>query len=381
MTTYGRWRSRGTCFLTICFLANLVPALAADTITIDWGGHIGNCLDYPASFYGSEEAIRIAETLLLYQRASGGWPKGYDRVRIFSEDEKRRIAAQKPRRNATFDNGATHSEIRYLAKIHHATGDPRYRQAIMRGVEFSLATQYPNGGWPQFNPDLVGDARRIVNHITFNDDAMIGVMTMLDEIVRDEALHPYVDAQLRGRCADAIARGVACILRCQIEVDGKKTAWCAQHDEETLAPRKARTYELVSLSGHESVGVTKFLMGLDNPTPEVVEAIQGAVAWFDEAKLTGIRQIKRPAPASPKGWNKVIVEDVGAPPMWARFYTIDTNRPIFCSRDGVPRSSIAEISYERRNGYSWLGYYATDLLEKDYPAWQKRWAAEDNVLR
>lgn len=66
--------------------------------------------------------------------------------------------------------------------------------------------------------------------------------------------------------------------------------------------------------------------------------------------------------------------------MWARFYEIGANKPIFCSRDGIPRDTIAEISYERRNGYSWLGYYAKGLLAKDYPAWQKKWAPKNNVL-
>ena len=81
-----------------------------------------------------------------------------------------------------------------------------------------------------------------------------------------------------------------------------------------------------------------------------------------------------------KGWDKVVVKDAAAPPMWARFYEIGTNKPIFCSRDGVPKDTLAEISYERRNGYSWLGRYAADLLAKDYPAWQKKWAPGKNVL-
>ncbi|SVE45650.1 uncharacterized protein METZ01_LOCUS498504, partial [marine metagenome] len=48
---------------------------------------------------------------------------------------------------------------------------------------------------------------------------------------------------------------------------------------------------------------------------------------------------------------------------------------------GIPKKTLAEISYERRNGYSWLGHWATRLLAKDYPAWQRKWASKDNVLR
>jgi PelA/Pel-15E family pectate lyase len=60
--------------------------------------------------------------------------------------------------------------------------------------------------------------------------------------------------------------------------------------------------------------------------------------------------------------------------MWARFYQIGTDKPIFCSRDGIPKDTLAEISYERRTGYSWLGRYPAGLLAKEYPAWRKKWA-------
>ncbi len=358
------------------FSADANNAVSDNWDAIDWENSVGNSLSQPSGFYGSDEALRIAESVLLHQRNNGGWPKTYNRTRILTDGDKRKIEGEKDRDDTTFDNGTTHSEIRYLAKVYNATGDEQYKQAFLRGVEYTLEAQYENGGWPHFYPI----SRGLFKYITFNDDGMIGVMTALRDIALDKTSYQFVDAKLRTRCADAVAKGVECILKCQIEVDGRKTAWCAQHDQKTLAPRKARTYELVSLSGYESVGIVRFLMEIDEPTPEVIEAVQGAIAWFDQAKLTGIRQIKQEDKSTPKGWNKVVVEDADAPPMWARFYTIGTNKPIFCSRDGVPRATIAEISYERRNGYSWLGHYADRLLAEDYPAWQKKWTPADNVL-
>ena len=61
--------------------------------------------------------------------------------------------------------------------------------------------------------------------------------------------------------------------------------------------------------------------------------------------------------------------------MWARFSEIGTNRPIFSDRDGVAKHDLAEIGYERRNGYSWLGTWPAPLLEKEYPAWKAKLAA------
>ncbi len=338
---------------------------------------MGNSLSQPSEFYGSKEALRIAETVLLYQRNNGAWPKNYDRTRTLNQDDRKKLRDDKHLSDTTFDNGATHSEARYLARVYNATGDERYRQAFLKAVEFMLKAQYGNGGWPQSSPDARGYAR----YITFNDGAMIGVMTTLRNIAERRDSSPLVDDELRARCAQAVEKGIQCILKCQIVVDGKKTAWCAQHDDRTLAPSKARTYELPSLSGSESVGIVRFLMSTETPSPEIVEAVQGVVAWFDKAKLPGIREIRKDDKSAPKGWDKVVVNDPSAPPMWARFYDIKSNKPIFSSRDGVPRATLADISYERRNGYSWLGYYASHLLAGEYPAWQKKWAPGKNVSK
>jgi PelA/Pel-15E family pectate lyase len=113
-------------------------------------------------------------------------------------------------------------------------------------------------------------------------------------------------------------------------------------------------------------------MEIEEPSPTVIEAIEGAIAWFEAVKLTGIRVVKREDPAAPGGHDKVVIDDPSAPPLWARFYEIGTNQPIFASRDGVPRRTLAEISHERRNGYSWLGDRPARLLSRDVPAWRKR---------
>lgn len=308
------------------------------------------------------EKKRMAETILRHQRANGGWPKNYDRSGREIDDA---ATAGQEKKDTTIDNGATHTEVKLLAGFYRESGDERYREACLRGLKFLLRAQYDHGGWPQYFPDAKGYHR----HITYNDGAMIGVMTLLREISPGAGPYSFVPPDLRRRCAAAVEKGIACLLKCQIVVDGKKTGWCAQHDEKTFVPRKARSYELPSISGYESVGVVRFLMGIERPSPEVVAAVEGAVAWFDEAKLSGIKVVRREDPSLPRGWDKVVVRDEAAPPMWARFYAIETKKPIFCSRDGVAREELREISYERRTGYSWLGRYA-DGLFREYEVWR-----------
>jgi PelA/Pel-15E family pectate lyase len=315
-----------------------------------------------------EEDSRIAEAMLLYQRDSGGWPKNYDADARLNDDAKAKILAEKHRTDATFDNGATHREVRALSRAYARTGDDRFKVAALRGIEFMLDAQYRNGGWPQRYPEPEGYAK----HITFNDGAMIGVMTVLREIAAGQSPYEFVDEETRKRAAEAVEKGIECILKCQIVVDGAKTAWCAQHDEETLAPAKARSYELPSLSGGESVRIVEFLMRIENPDRQVVAAVEAAIAWYKDVALHGIRVVRKETPDMPEGFDRFVIEDPEAPPMWARFYQIGTNQPIFCSRDGIPRKRLADISHERRNGYSWLGHYGQDLLAEDYPAWKAR---------
>ncbi len=339
---------------------------------ISWG----RCLAQKSEFYAGDEAIRIADNVLMHQRSTGGWAKGIDMARVLSDSDKARLRTRKNRQDSILDNGATHTQIRYLAKVYDATRLERFKRGFLNGVDYLLEAQYGNGGWPQRYPKPGGYSR----YITFNDNAMIGAMSVLRDIAEKKSGYKFVDEGRRRKAKEAVRKGIECILKCQIIVDGRRTAWCQQHDEKTLEPRPARIYEKVSICGGESVGIVKFLMSIDKPTAEIIEAIQGAVAWFDRVKLSGIRQVNKPDD-SERGYDKVVIKDATAPPIWARFYQIGTNQPIFCGRDGKIKDTLAEIEHERRTGYSWYGYGPAELLTRDYPVWQRKWAPNKNVLK
>jgi PelA/Pel-15E family pectate lyase len=344
--------TRGT-LVRIIALVIFAPAPAA--------GGPEKYLDKPADWYRGEQATRIAANILSYQSPEGSWPKNIDTTAGPYVGEPGKL-------RGTFDNGATTGELRFLARMRQATGDERYERAVLRGLDHVLKAQYPTGGWPQYYPP----PKTYHRHITFNDNAMVRVMELVRDVGRQDRFG-FVDAERRKAASTAFDRGVQCILKCQIRVAGKRTAWCAQHDEADYSPRPGRSYELVSLSGAESVGIVRLLMSLDNPSPEVVRAVEEAVAWFESAKLEGIRVVLEPDKTAPKGRNKVVVKDPKAAPLWARFYEIETNKPIFADRDGVKRYALADIGSERRNGYAWYGTWPQVLLEKDYPAWKRKW--------
>jgi PelA/Pel-15E family pectate lyase len=329
-----------------------------------------DCLDQKPGWYAGAEATRIADNVLLYQRDSGGWPKNIDMAVVLSEQARAVIAKEKSADDSLIDNGATYTQMAYLARVFNATGQARFKDGFIKGVDYLLKAQYENGGWPQYYPKLTG----YYKHITFNDDAMAGVMDLLRRIARKDPAYTFVDDARRARAANAVARGIEVILKTQIVVNGKRTVWCAQHDEVTLAPAPARSYEHVSLSGSESVGLTRFLMGVENPDERIVEAVESAVAWFKASKLGGIKVIEKPDSSFPNGFDRIVVavEDADAGPLWARFYEINTGRPIFSGRDGVVKYSLAEIEHERRTGYGWYTSAPVELLEKDYPAWRAK---------
>jgi len=330
--------------------------------------HWRQCLGQPTDWYSTKEAVRIADNLLLYQYPSGGWPKNIDMAQELSQSEKAEILEEREYDSSTIDNDATYTQLRYLARVYTSTRLERFRIASLKGLDYLFKAQYANGGWPQFYPLRPG----YYSHITFNDNAMTGVMSLLRDIVRDRRDFHFVDRQRREKAGDCVEQGVRCILKCQISVHGTLTAWCAQHDEQTFQPAKARSYELVSESGAESVGIVRLLMSFDHPSPALVRSIQSAVAWFDQVKIKDIRVNIVSDTAGPRGTNRIVVKDASAPPMWARFYEIGTNKPFFCSRDGIKRDSLSQISYERRNHYVWLGYWPAHLLNREYPEWVAR---------
>ncbi len=333
--------------------------------------------DQQPLWYATDEAARIADQIILYQKDNGGWEKNQDFSLVLTQKEKQALPAHRSDTSeTTIDNRATYSQVRYLAKITTAsltkstppTNFEKHKAAFYKGLEYLLGMQYANGGFPQFYPLKAG----YYTHITYNDDAMIGVLTLLDDIAKKKPDYLFIDENTRARAERAVKKGIEAILKTQVVVKGRKTVWCAQHDEVTFAPAPARAYELVSLSGYESAGIVKFLMSVENPSAEIKDSIKAAIEWFEAAKLTGIKVIDKADAKQPRGYDRVVVKDKNAPPLWARFYRIETNRPIFSGRDGVIKNTMAEIEAERRNGYRWYVSEPNALLNKDYPKWKAK---------
>ena len=316
------------------------------------------------------EALRIADNFILYQRSSGGWPKNIDMAKAVSDSERAAILRQKNNNDSTIDNGATFTQLSFLARVYTAQHQERHRESFLKGFDFLLKAQYANGGWPQFYPHLHGYHK----HITFNDGAMIGVLKLLRDVAAKKPAYAFVDEARRDSAAKAVEKGIECILKTQVVVNGRRTVWGAQYDEVTFAPAAARTFEPVSLSAGESVDIVRFLMSIKDPSPEIVDAVESAIKWYEQVELKGIKWIEKADSSQPGGIDRVVVKDPEGGSIWARFYEIGSNRPIFAGRDGVVKYDLAQIEHERRTNYNWYVDEPAKLLKRDYPAWRKRTA-------
>lgn len=312
--------------------------------------------------YRNDQFREIADNIVAYQNEDGGWPKNLDPLAILDPDSVKQ--SLKPRhRLSTLDNANVYSQVEYLCSVYAVTNDTLYRNSARRGMEYMLATQYPDGGWRGWDADAV----------TFNDGIMYGVMSAWLEVLNDKPLYTWVQGDLKTRIQKSWDRGLALILKTQYVQNGVKTVWAQQYDHQTLQPVKARAYELPGLSAGESADVVMLLMRIRRPSTEVIEAVKAAAAWYEATKITGKRVETIAVPEGLKEnpkikKDRIVVDDPAAKPMWARYYELGDNRPFFCTREGVKVYELREVPAERRVGYSWYGTWGGKVLKK-YPEW------------
>lgn len=189
--------------------------------------------------YYYEAATRAADALVAGQHGSGGWNYfihfgGADAARRWYEtvgaNGWRLEEFQHYSDNATFDDAGTAETMQLLLRLHLAGRDDRFRAPLDRAIGFVLASQYPNGGWPQrFPQDPRSPAYQ--SHVTFNDDVAkenIRFLIMAGRALGDE------------RLIAAARRGMETFLATQRPAP--QAGWALQYTLD-LQPAGARSYE------------------------------------------------------------------------------------------------------------------------------------------
>lgn len=321
-------------------------------------------LKFKYTRYEPSQVKEIAWNLVKYQNEDGGWPKNIDWLAKIEPDSVKKLLNEHYKKS-TLDNRNTYSQVEYLAQAYLITKEEQFKKSAERGLDYIFSQQRKSGGWRGWD----------VEAITYNDEVMTGIMNLLLDIKEGKKYFNWLDKERKQKAETALQKAIDVTLKCQIVVDGKKTAWCQQHDHETLKPIGARKFELPGIVSLESAAVVKFLMRIKNPNKEIIDAINSAIEWFEKSKIYGIRVVADKEDSMKSEYNarrpdRKVIKDEKAPPIWARYYEIETNKPFFCNRDGIKVYSLAEVLPERRRGYGWYGYWPDEVL-KLYSSWKK----------
>lgn len=264
-------------------------------------------------WYGSDEARKLADILLDTQKDTGGWMKNLE----FHTMSATELAAEKSKKSehSCLDNTATTQEIRFLAKVWKKAKDEKYRTAIIKAINMIFDSEKQNGGWSQYWP--LSEDGSYQNYITFNDDLVINVMKLLRDVNNNGGdFADLADESMRSRCQSSFDRAIDMIIKCQIDDNGIKSAWCAQHDPVDLLPAVGRPHELPSVSGMESAKMLSFLMSISEPSQQLQGAITSAVKWFDAHKIEG-KAVEDFTNAQGQSDRRII--DKAGSSLWGRF--------------------------------------------------------------
>lgn len=334
-------------------------------------------LTEPASYYSGATGLHIADIIVSFQTPAGGWSKNLDMTRhlrapgeSYGTDNNSKFLNpgdfDKPADPAwhyigTFDNDATITQLRFLARVINAAHGTNtlFLKSFLHGLDYVLASQYPSGGWPQVWP-LEGGYH---DAITLNDGAMLHVLQLMAD-VSENTEYSFVPKDYRTRCKASFQNGMECLFKSQIVVDGKKTVWCQQYDPMTLEPASARNYEMPSKSSSESAEIILFFMLMPDPSPKVVSSVHAAAEWFRKVEIKG------KAYKSTGISGRHLIDAPADTLIWSRYYDIATDHPIFGDRDRTIHDTVEELSKERRKGYGWYRDTPKRLLEH-YTRWSK----------
>lgn len=324
----------------------------------------------PYERYMPIEIDKIAENMLAWQNYDGGWPKNIDWLKKYSSEEFEKLPHRKKEitnYHSTFDNRNTYSQIEYLSQVFSQTQSEKFAASALRGLNYILENQNQSGGWRGADVDA----------ITFNDDVTTGILHLFNDIIKNKHRYTFIDDPTYSRINTAFEKGIDCILKCQIKINGCLTAWCQQHSHIDYQPVWARAFEPPSIVSSESVSVIRLLMEIDNPSKKVIQSINSAVQWLDKVKIKGIRIDN--VDADPinftnhySDFDRVVVKDENAPPIWSRYYDLVNEDPIFCTRQKVITRNYTDLSRERRTGYAWFNYTPSILINNDFVSWTER---------
>ena len=294
-----------------------------------------------------DHALAAGAALASAQLPSGGWDYRFD----FNDPQR-----SKRRNISTFDDDTTQSCLRYLLALGEAAkGDSPRERAIRNardlGLRKLLEAQYPNGAWPQRYDGMPKAAKNFpvlkarypkswprnypkanyINHYTFNDNSHRDCVLLALQAHHVTGALKYLLAARRGGDFILLA-----------QMPEPQPAWAQQYNAR-MEPAWARRFEPASITGGESVGACRTLIDLYLATGDAkyLRAVDAAVKWYRRSAI--------------------------APGKWARFYELQTNRPLYFTKEYKLTYSDANLPTH----YSFQSSYGVESMIRYYEAVKK----------
>ncbi|MBL8174903.1 MAG: hypothetical protein JNK48_09540 [Bryobacterales bacterium] len=341
-----------------------------------------------------EAARSVGHMLVKGQLCSGGW----DYYTEFQPEERKRMpyradgncspANPKGRPVTNLDDNVTQACTRLIMRIDKALGfsDKAIHEAARFALDSLVKAQYPIGAWPQRYSEFPDPAKFPVKkasypsswtrkwpgegyqtHYTFNDNSIADAIdTML------EAARVYNEPRYRA----SAEKGGQFILLAQMP--DPQPAWAQQYDLD-MHPAWARVFEPPSVTGGESQGILRMLMVLYRETGDkkYLEPIPRALEYLKKSIL--------PPPAKPSEVRRRLGLNT---PTLARFFELQTNRPLYITKGMMLRARGAgavgrpdgyELSYDDASVITHYGVLVSGAELPNIEAEYKRVAAADAV--
>jgi PelA/Pel-15E family pectate lyase len=295
------------------------------------------------------DAAREAGEALRYgQLKSGGWQNVIDfdpagRVNLY------RNGKGGGANNSTLDDGISQSAIRFMARLDEALEfkDAAVHESATVALDALLKAQFANGAFPQIWTGPVpnvpvlkasypkydwrteGKIKDYWNMYTLND-GLAGTVT--------ETLLSAADVYQDTKYTDAVRRLGDFLLLAQMPAP--QPGWAQQYNRE-MQPIWARRFEPPAVSGGESQDVLETLVRIYRVTSDkkYLEPVPRAVAWLRKSLLPDGRL--------------------------ARYYELQTNRPLYMTRRGGEYSLTHDDSM-LPDHYGWKVASRLDAIERQY---------------
>jgi PelA/Pel-15E family pectate lyase len=181
--------------------------------------------------------------------------------------------------NATFDDAGTSDAAKFLLRFYLEKRDVRYKPALDKAIDFVLAAQYPNGGWPQRYPPAeefpMHGSPDYTPFVTFNDDVAAENIEFL--IMCYRALNEK-------RLLTPVIRAMNSYLLTQ--QPQPQPGWAMQYSTD-MKPAAARSYEPAALSTSTTAGNIVKLLEFYQLTGDkkFIQRIPEALDWLDTVRL------------------------------------------------------------------------------------------------